>query len=97
MEFVCSALAPAPGSTLFPYTTLFRSPAVGLPQPGRRPSGRPGMVHPGARGPALVPPARLLRRRDGSLGPRAREDRKSVVEGKGVDCGRAGLTVQPQR
>src|SRR3712207_9219029 len=82
-----------PRSTLFPYTTLFRSGSAGdrdggpVPQragppPRRAPLEPPGALQPRARGPAgCCAYGRVPGRTAGE------RDRKSVVSGKSVDLG----------
>src|SRR5438045_9128830 len=57
-----------PRSTLFPYTTLFRSPSRRSPRAGRDARG----VHP--------PPPRAEGRRPGALAPRAARDAERSEE-----------------
>src|SRR5438046_6486826 len=65
ISFLCFSIRPPPRSTLFPYTTLFRSRPAS-PRRGRPPAPRPA-PRPPTRGRRCRPPRR---RRGGSCGRR---------------------------
>src|SRR3712207_7002094 len=82
-----------PRSTLFPYTTLFRSPQLRGPdsQPARRPppSARGRRVAQSALGrprAGLRPPDRRRRRRRGGPGPRSEEHTSELQSRQYLVC-----------
>src|SRR3546814_21069877 len=80
--------------TLFPYTTLFRSPAATSAEPGREVAARRGQLSALSRGAGA---ARVrLRRSDGGAGrPQSRHGAARSPEPPGVVGCRAGAALSP--